>query len=172
MEAENPKKKNSKKRWDWTGNALVAGVVSAIVAGGISLITIHVQDKDSANQAAARQQVQAAQTLEADANSFYQYTTDIYNFQQECVGPHNTWRSCAADALQIYQNYTSVLTDFGAASSNIADRQAAQLANQLGSTSGGLIAAGSEADASKLWYELVTIYAQLTDRCGQLVQTQ
>jgi hypothetical protein len=165
--AESPK-----KRWDWTSNALIAGVVSAIVAGGISLVAIHVQDTNSASQAAASQQVQAAQVLEADANSFYQYTTDIYNFQQRCAGPHNTWRSCAAEALQIYQNYNSVLTAFGAASSNIADRTAGQLANQLGSTSGGLIAATSAADASKLWYEMVTAYAELTERCGQLVQTQ
>lgn len=164
--------KNPKKRWEWTGNALVAGVVSAIVAGGISLLVTHIQANDSASQAAASQQVQAAHALEADANSFYEYTTDIYNFQRQCAGPHNTWQGCAAEAMQVYQNYNSVMTTFAAAGSNISDRTAAQLASQMASAGGGLITARSEADASKLWYEMVTVYTQLTGRCGQLVQTQ
>jgi hypothetical protein len=164
--------KSRKKRWEWSGNALVAGVVSAIVAGGSSLLVTHVQENDSASQAAASQQVQAAQALEADANSLYGYTTDIYNFQRQCAGPHNTWQGCAAEAMQVYQNYNAVMTTFAAAGSNIADRTAAQLASQMAGASGGLITASSAADASKLWNEMVTVYTQLTERCGQLVQTQ
>jgi hypothetical protein len=150
--------KSRRKRWEWSGNALVAGVVSAIVAGSISLLVTHVQDNDSASQAAAGQQVQAAQTLEADANSFYEYTTEIYNFQRQCAGPHNSWQGCAAEAMQVYQNYTAVVTTFAAAGSNIADRTAARLASQMAGLSGGLISASSATDASKLWNEMVTIY--------------
>ena len=161
-----------KKRWEWSGNALVAGVVSAIVAGAISLLVTHVQYNDSANQAATSQQVQAAQELEGDANYFYEYTTDIYNFQRQCAGLHNTWRSCAAEAMQVYQNYNAALTTFAAAGSNIADRTAGQLASQMAGLSGSLIVASSPTEASKLWEEMVTAYAKLTGRCGQLVETQ
>jgi hypothetical protein len=136
------------------------------------LLVTHVQDKDSASQAAASQQVQAAQSLESDANSFYEYTTDIYNFQRECYDPHVTWLSCAADAKQVYPNYVSITNTFTAAGGNIADRTAGQLANQMADASTGLVIASTEAGAEKMWYEMVTAYSQLTERCGQLVQTQ
>lgn len=74
--------------------------------------------------------------------------------------------------MQVYPNYTSVMATFAAAGSNISDRTAAQLASRMASASSGLITARSEADASKLWYEMVTVYAQLTGRCGQLVQAR
>lgn len=164
--------KGAKRRWEWSGNALIAGVVSAVVAGGISLLVTHVQDRDSASQASASQQVQAAQSLEADANSFYEYTTDIYNFQRQCAGPYNTWRGCAAEAVQVYPNYNAVMSNFVAASSNVTDQAAEKFANQMASESAGLIATQSESDASNLGNEMVTAFSQLIPRCGQLIQSQ
>jgi hypothetical protein len=75
-----------------------------------------------------------------------------------------------ADAMQIYQTYNTAMTAFDAASGNVADRMAAQLATRLGSDSGDLIAASSVSDASEIWYDFVTAYTQLIERCGQLVQ--
>lgn len=167
------KRKSRKKRWEWSGNAVIAGIVSAFVAGGISVLVTHIQDSDSARQATASQQVQAAQSLEADANSFYSYSMDIYNTERRlCASPNSTWRECASQALQMYQNYSPVMMTFAAAGSNVADSTAAQLANQVANAGTGLITASSAAGASKSWKDMVTVYLLLTERCGQLVQTQ
>lgn len=149
-----------------TGNALVAGVVSAIVAGLISLLVTRVQDDDAASQAAASQQAQAAEALQTAASSLYQSTINVYNFQRQCVSIRSTWQECGAEALQVYSSYNSVMTAFGAASSDLADKLAAQLAGQLESEASNTISAQSAADANTMWYDMVATYADLIGYCG------
>jgi hypothetical protein len=152
-----------------SNNAVVAAIVAGIISLVVSLVVTHIQNDNTNSQAANGQQVQSAQDLEAAATSLYQSTTDVYNYQLKCV-PGGTWQVCVAEALQIYPNYSSSVTAFGAASSNIVDRTASQLANQLGSEAGAMIQPQSLNDAHKLWYELVTTYTNLIGRCGKLVQ--
>ena len=172
------RRKNEKKVQKSPSNALVTGVVSAVVGCGIisllvSLLITRVQNENSASQAAIGQQVQAAGQLEAAANALYQGTTNAYNFQLLCTkGGHNTWEECAAQALQVYPSYNVAVATLNTDGSNIADRSAAELANQLGSESADTISARSSADATKLWYSMVTTYAALIGRCGQLVQAR
>ena len=116
--------------------------------------------------------MQAAKELEAASNSWYQSTTDVYNFLLKCLGSSITSQECAAEVLQAYPAYNSAMVLFSADSSNVADSGAARLANQFGSEAGGMIAVRSAADARKLWLSLVTTYTELLSRCGELVQGQ
>ena len=137
----------------------------------VSLLVTHVQNENVARQAVAGQQVRAAEQLEAATNVLYQNTTNIYNFGLQCTsGGHNTWADCAGQALQVFSGYTEALTAFNTDTSNVADRTAAELANQFGSQSGGMLSVRSAADAKTLFPRIVTTYVALIRRCGLLVQ--
>lgn len=61
-----------KRKWDFlTNNAVVAGIVSAIVAGAISLMVAHDQIQDTHRQANASQQAAVADRIETDASRLY-----------------------------------------------------------------------------------------------------
>ena len=163
---------NTKKR-ELTYNALVAGLVPAIVAGLtsllVSLLVTHFQDQDAASQARYGQQALAAGQLEAAATALYQGTTGVYNFQLRCIRTRQTWQDCAAQAPGL-TNFSAGTTTFDAASANIADQAAAELAGQFANVSAGTVAAPSAAQGKSLWSKMVTLYLELIKRCGQLIQ--
>ena len=175
------------KNRELTYNALVAGVVSAVVAGLVSLMVSslvrHSQDQTAARQAragqqalaaaqqalAARQQALAAGQLEAAATALYQGTTGVYNFQLRCIRTRETWQHCAAEAPGL-TNFSADTTTFDAASANVADQAAAELARQFANVSAGTVAALSAAQGKSLWSKMVALYLELIKRCGQLIQ--
>lgn len=169
-----PAKGNGKK-WGLTNNALVAGVVSAAVAGIISLVVsllvTHFQDQSAASQARSTQQALAAGQLEAAAGNLYSTTQNVYNFQLKCVGMYETWKVCASVAPGI-TNFSAAVTTFGPAMANIGDPAAAELANQFSKESTGTVTGPSAAQGKTMWNALVTTYVDLTARCGQLIRGQ
>ena len=161
------------KNRELTYNALVAGVVSAVVAGLVSLMVSslvrHSQDQTAARQARAGQQALAAGQLEAAATALYQGTTGVYNFQLRCIRTRETWQHCAAEAPGL-TNFSADTTTFDAASANVADQAAAELARQFANVSAGTVAALSAAQGKSLWSKMVALYLELIKRCGQLIQ--
>jgi len=167
--------KGNDKKWGLTNNALVAGVVSAAVAGIISLVVsllvTHFQDQSAAGQARSTQQALAAEQLEATAGNLYSTTQNVYNFQLKCARTNETWKTCASVAPGITSN-SAALTTFGAAMANIGDPAAAELANQFSKESTGTIIGPSAAQGERMWNALVTTYVDLIARCGQLIRGQ
>jgi hypothetical protein len=152
-----------------TGNALVSGVVSAIVAGVISFTVVHYQDQDAARQAQASQQVQEAEQVETAANSFYQATMSVYNFQLKCVSRNETSQQC--EILAPGDNDLATADNaLDADMLNITDREAFQLAASLLSASAWLLSSVTAVNVRSEWKNVVVLYFQLIFRCGQLIQ--
>ena len=76
-----------KSRWNRAlgNNALVASVVSAIVAGVISFFIAHWQDQDAARQAHAAQAADGASQVESAAQDFYDAAESLYTARRQCV---------------------------------------------------------------------------------------
>jgi len=163
--------KNGKEKQELANNALVAGIVSAIVAGLISLLVVNFQDQDAVSQVRSEQLSQAAGQLETAADTLYLGTTSVYNFQLECASARETWEGCASLAPGL-TDFSTDMTTFDTALSNIADQAAAELANQFANDSAATIAAPSVAEGKKLWPRMVTLYLELIRLCGQLIQRQ
>ena len=167
--------KGNDKKWGLTNNALVAGVVSAAVAGIISLVVsllvTHFQDQSAASQAHSAQQASAAEQLEAAAASVYSATQNVYNFQRECVSPNETWKLCGAQAPSL-TSYSAALTAFAPAVANVGDPQADQLANQFSTEATGTVGAADAAHGEQMWNNFLNTYVDLIARCGQLIRGQ
>jgi type II secretory pathway pseudopilin PulG len=140
-------------------NALVSGVVGAIVAGLISFGIAHYQDQDAARQAASAQQASAALQLETAATGLYQATFDL-------------WPSCEKNPGICLDNnaYVAAEQTFNAASSNVSDPRAAMLAKQLANSSTTALASADLTSVSTNLNQLGETYGELITRCGQLVQ--
>jgi hypothetical protein len=144
-----------------TSNALVTGIVAAIVAGVISFAIAHYQDEDATRQAMSAQRASAALQLETAATGFYQVTFDL-------------WPSCEKNPGVCLENnaYAAAEFTFNAARNNISDAQASALARQLANSStNALIMAGSRSSSTYL-NQVGETYGELIARCGQLVQGQ
>jgi len=155
-----------------TSNALVSGVVAAIVAGAISFGVAHYQDQDAASQALSAEQASAVVQLQAAANSFYLAANGVWNM---CIGI--TRGSCLhkviADAA-----WQSATTELAADRTDISDPAAARLAARLSSLGNGVIeyAVGNGTGPAETedidLSEMGDTLGQLITRCGQLIQGQ
>ena len=144
-----------------TSNALVSGVVAAIVGGGLSFAIAHYQDQDAASQTLSAQRASAAVQLETAATGFYQATFDL-------------WPSCAKNAGECLDNnaYVAAEITFNAARGNISDPRAAALALQLANSSTTALAMAESRSSSTYLNQVGQTYGELITRCGQLVQGQ
>jgi hypothetical protein len=146
------------------GNALVASVVSVIVAGLISFYVARWQSQDAAKQATSAQQVAAVVQLESAASTFYQGTITLliscYSKPGECpdLPPQSPWITDQAT--------------FNADRANVSDLQVAVLAAQLDDDAANAIDyAGVGQVAAQPYRNLMAVaYQQLLARCGQFVQ--
>jgi hypothetical protein len=142
-------------------NALVSGVVAAIVGGGIAFAIAHYQDQDAANQTMSAQRASAAIQLETAANGFYQVTFDL-------------WPSCEKNPSGCLENnaYMAAEITFNAARRNISDPSASALAQQLAYSSMNALTTAESRSASAYLNQVGETYGELIVRCGQLVQAQ
>jgi len=161
--------KRKDKERGLTNNALVAGVVSAVVAGVISLLVTHFQDRSAESQAHSAQQASAAEQLEAAASSLYSATQNVYNFQRGCVSPNVTWKLCAAQAPYM-SSFSAAFTAFGPAVANEGDPQAGRLANQFSTEAAATVGAADAAHGEQSWNNFLNTYVDLIARCGQLIR--
>jgi len=153
-----------------SNNSVVAAVVAGVISLVVSLVVSHYQNANAGSQAAADQQVQSALELEAAATSLFQSATDLYNYEVNCYVAGDIWQVCTTKGVQAYPNYTSPLGTFAAAGSNIADRTAAQLANQFEGEAVDIMKPQSVTDADRSWNDLLATYDNLITRCGNLVR--
>ncbi len=156
-----------------TGNALVSGVVAAIVAGVISFWVAHYQDQDAARQARAAQQAAAATQLEASATTYYNDTFAIYD-HGFCRGLNKNMPICltAAPSMTIY--FADEAT-FDADRLNVSDAKVSALALQMTAYSNGAtlpVTAATATLAGHNFVEMKTAYQQLVSLCGQIIQGQ
>ena len=144
-----------------TSNALVSGVVAAIVAGGLSFAIAHYQDQDAAEQAMSAQRASAALQLETAATGFYQATLDL-------------WPSCEKNPTECLNNnaYIGAEITFNAARTNVSDRRASALALQLADSSTAVLATAEPTSFSTNLNQVGVTYGELIARCGQLVLAQ
>jgi hypothetical protein len=153
----------ARRRWarGLTSNALFTGLVAAAVAGLISLLSVHYQDRAAASQAMSAQQASAVLQLETAATGFYQVTFDL-------------WTSCEKNPGGCLDNnaYAAAKETFNAARSNVSDPSASELAKQLGESSTNALTMAGSNSASTYLNQVGQIYGDLINRCGQLVQDQ
>jgi hypothetical protein len=128
-----PAPKPKRKRDFLTNNAVIAGIVSAVVAGGISFGVAHYQSQDSARQAQGALQTQQAQKLEGVTLAVYHSLNNVYNFQLKCFDGDMTWRQCAS-ASPDFNSFSTDLTALGADGLNITDKTASGLATSAASS--------------------------------------
>jgi hypothetical protein len=144
-----------------TGNALITGVVSAIIAGVISFYVAHWQSQDVARQAIASQQVLEVIQLKTDAETFDQSALGAYASGWQCA--HKVASACKqAEASVPY-----ITTGSPVASSDAALRTDA--ANLVDQVTGALAEDGSQ-QGSTAWAKAGTAYGHLLIRCGQIIQ--
>jgi len=155
-----------------TNNAVVAGVVSAIVAGAISFAIAHYQSQDSARQAIASQQTQDVTQLEADVRTFDQLSTRTFVQRRKCASLAIVTPECkAAGTTNILDSpLISPEMALGADLANISDTVVSNDTNSFeyyalealanASTDQGFIALKSMNDA----------YSKVIARCGQLIK--
>lgn len=149
----------------WTGNALVSGVVSAIVAGIISFMVTHYQ-------AISGQQATAITQLESSATTYYNATIAIGEYESGCPN-----KSCSFTRPND-STYANDQSMFEADVANISDPKVKQLAKQLESGMIGMAGfAGDhsrqgQAQMGKSTNEAEEAYADLITRCGQIIQGQ
>jgi len=144
-----------------TGNALITGVVSAIIAGVISFYVAHWQSQDVARQAIASQQVLEVIQLKTDAETFDQSALGAYASGWQCA--HKVASACTqAEASVPY-----ITTGSPVASSDAALRTDA--ANLVDQVTGALAEDGSQ-QGSTAWAKAGTAYGHLLIRCGQIIQ--
>ena len=161
-----PGQLRKKKRGILTNNAVVAGVVSAIVAGAISFAVAHYQTQDAARQALAGQQASAAVQLQTAANVYYQATFTVWgNCQQNPEG------SCT-DGTVSGTPFAIAQAAFNADRTNISDPRTSALAAQLVNLVGTAIDLSGDAHPGMYITQVVTVYQELINRCGQLIQGQ
>jgi hypothetical protein len=148
---------------------VVAGVISAIVAGTISFLISYQQNQDAAGQTRNAQQIQQAAQLETAAANLYQMTNNVFNFQLKCVGENLTWQQCANIAPD-FDAWDVASNNFTADDYNTADQQAASLADGLTNEATATIGAKTREEAQKEWGKMLTVYVDLIFRCGLLIQ--
>jgi len=159
---------------DVTGNALVSGVVSAIVAGLISFFIAHYQTQDADRQANAAQQASAVVQLESAATTFYQQATALGTSQLLCPNANGA-ANCPAASYNS-TNFEEDQETFNADRLNVSDPAASKLADNLNNFANQLMSYSRKntlrdrTAATKLNNEIVDAYFQLIDRCGRLVQ--
>jgi hypothetical protein len=160
---------------------LVAGVVSALVAGLISFLITQHHDQVAASAAQVAQKAQIAQQfagkqalaagqLEKAANALYQATAAVYTYQVKCAGEGNTWPVCAALSPQL-AHFSATTATFDTDNFSLADPTATRLTAQFAHGSIGTVEASSADEAQQLWANTVSTYLALIKRCGQLIRS-
>jgi hypothetical protein len=145
----------------------VSGVVSAIVAGAISLAVAHYQNQAAAQQATSAQQAAAIVQLETATNTFYQATlTQMLScFEQANVNkcPNGVFTA----------PWAAYHATFNADRANVSDPSASALAEQLDTFAGDVLdyAGFSHDEASSYFNQMTVTYQQLIARCGLLVRS-
>lgn len=153
-----------------TGNALVSGVVSAVVAGAISFGVAHQQSQDSARQAVAGQQASAAAQLEAAATTFYRDAQNLYVSRSSCDGKGAPTCMVTPPSLT---TYFSDQAAFNADQLNVSDSKASALARQLsGYVQETLSSVGDPQKSSTFDNDMGNSYYELVTRCGQIIQSR
>ena len=73
-----------------TGNALLSGIIAAIVSGLISFYVVHWQSQAAARQAVTSQQVAAAVQLQSAAETFDQVVDHLYWSDVKCAAEYTS----------------------------------------------------------------------------------
>lgn len=152
-----PPRRRNRALWN---NALVAGLVSAIVAGAISLLAVRFQDQDTTAQERSAAQVAAITQLETAATNFDQATLSLWEscdtHPENCSGPPTS--------------YFATETIFDADRANVTDPAADNLAAEMENDANNAITLRAMTRSSFDLTEMVTAFQQLIARCGQLIQ--
>lgn len=152
-------------------NALVSGVVSAIVGGLIAFYVANWQSQDSAKQAAASVQIQqiaqleeAAETLLIDSNSMSEYAN-------KCPSKGVDSLTCVNKAPG-YNDFMTNIDVLAADTHNVTDVRMKHYALAMLQTAQGMVFdVTAQARLDDRIKELIN-YNKLIDRCGQLVRGQ
>jgi hypothetical protein len=144
------------------GNALI----SAIVAGVISLGITQCQSQDAARQAVTGQQVSAVVQLETSATAYYQATMTLWG---TCID--NTAIACP-DSSSGGSPFAISQAAFNTDRTNISDPRAIALSAQLvNAVATAIELSGGEHPGSYI-VQVIAVYQGLITRCGQLIQGQ
>jgi hypothetical protein len=165
-----PKARRGRPGWI-AGNALVTGIICAILAGVISFYVARWQSQDAAKQAVASQQAQELVRVETDATTLYQVAYGVYVSRRECVA------GIASACNQTDNNLASsplLSAEFalGADVTNISDAAARLDEENLQRSMSDALSSAGTSQGYAAWLNMGTAYDRLLTRCGQLIQAR
>lgn len=177
---------NGEKKREIVKSVLVVVIIVALAAGLVYFLAIRQHDRDAARsrvqvkvtqkaQSAGRLataqelQVRAAGQLETAADALYKSTRNVYTYQAKCAELGKTWAVCSALAPGL-ANFSATTATFDTDHFGLTDRTASALTTQFAHLSIETVEASSAAEGHELWTKMVTAYAGLIKRCGQLGQ--
>jgi hypothetical protein len=154
-----------------TGNALLTGIVCAIVAGVISYYVAHWQAQDAARQAIASQQTQQVIQLESDARTFIQLADRTYLIRGQCL--YLITPACKQSQTTIIDNpFRGPELALGADAANVSDAAAKNDAYNLEYYALQALPEVGSGQGYTDWVKMGNAYSALLTRCGQLIQGQ
>ena len=160
----------TKKRAILTNNAVVAAVVSAIVAGVISFAVAHYQAQDADRQAVASQQVAIASEVESEATRFSQDVNSAFQWHVVC------YKIPASACIEKKPDINAIFADeqqLDVALDNISDHDVStSIQDLLGDASILFIGSQNQNDYLKYAVKATDDYAAVTYYCGQIIQGQ
>lgn len=154
-----------------TGNALVSGIVAAIVAGVISFGIAHYQSQDAARQAQAAQVADGASQVESVAAGFYEAAESLYAARKQCIiqfRPGKVPPGCPASDIAFLNSQAALGTAFA----NTSDQQIHSLLSVFIRDALDALAELGTPQGSASYNKMTVGYYQLVTRCGQLIQGQ
>jgi hypothetical protein len=152
-----------------TGNALLTGIVCAIVAGVISYYVAHWQAQDAARQAIASQQAQQVIQLETDARTFIQLADRTYLIRGQCLNLITP--ACKQAQTTIINNpFRGPELALGADAANVSDAAAKNDAYNLEVYAVNALSEVGTNQGSTAFQDMGNAYSALLTRCGQLIQ--
>jgi hypothetical protein len=153
-----------------TSNALVSGVVAAVVSGVISFGVARYQTQDANREALAGQQATAVVQLETSSSAFWEDTNSAYTYLS-CNSRHDKSPACQEEASSV-TIFFSVATAFNAARLNVSDAKASALAAQMATLGHNTIFTPVHVSAAQALINMTAVYKELITRCGQIIQGQ
>jgi hypothetical protein len=153
----------------WLGVELSKATMPAVIAGVVallvSLVTNHIQNQDQQQQTHTEHQRQAVSELQVAATADLNITSAIVRFQDQCAGPTNSRKDCAALAPDL-DAWRQAETQLLAVRVTVADPDTQSLALQLDDLCTHAVDAETQAESNQLFDHAVGTYVDLNHRIG------
>lgn len=152
-----------------TQNALVTGIIAAVVSGVIAFAVAHYQSQDSAAQARRSQDIAGLTQVESAATGFFQAAVSLYQVRSRCLRSETVNTPGCPASTQDFIGSENVLNT---ALSNVREQNIIRLSQQMFAASADWLSSATKAEIVVVNNRLEDAYLELVFRCGQLIKEQ